>query len=512
MTDDDLSEDVEQFSRMNINVSQEQEKVGHPSAVDMKAFEESFVKLSVSSGKNITLTALESIVSDMKDNNVESISLATLLQKLHEASNSVGKKTESSDDDITPNELKPESSSNKYHKKKDVQEEPNVPETGHNSLKEVYVEDVSDDDSISSSVNSSWIESPKGNSPKVSFQFSPPKGNFVANSSTPNVFNFKTPKKYNKAAAEGKPPTASTTGDDNGTDSPGIIVDNSPPPTSLNGDGSSVLSGSVFGPSDEELKPNRKNNENNGKPIARTLFKSAEENSFAKDCDKSASGTNLSSSLFSGKVPPNVTFGIGKSSDKRGQKAKKSSRNRGKSQISQNLPTANFNAFRQGPVSDQPPPPPDMLFSAFPPKLSEEQNIPSTSPMEMDQSPVDTAQENLNCSQTVKLNNSFKFSVGSGTAASSSKLKSGVKAANRKSRRGKNATTTSPAEISPVKMNLDPTNLTSPIQKQSKEYSESPDNVPQSGDFEEVDSRMIALAELFKKEGKQLYASERYDM
>jgi hypothetical protein len=544
MNDDELNDELGPFSKLKL--SPEQQSSDKPPPVNMTNFEDLFLNLSVSKGGgDISLAVLENVVLRMKANAHDSISLATLLTELHisqepNAHQHSDPPCQGDTAESIPATSAPEKESTTVPRDDQDTSDVNANEK----------QDEEDDESISSSLNSSWAESPfRHASPSFSFHSSPLNDKPSSSSSSPPIkFDFKTPQKiFNArkkaaAAAEEKPPSPLVPPPNDGsssstTSSPGFVVDSSPPPNFFDRNVSASCSGSVFGPPDEALLPNKRNKE---VPVARTLFGNTTDDGGSK----APAEPLLASSLFSGDgEAPSVTFDMGKSSESkatgRGSKLKKNSKARGgKAQMSKNLPTTNFQAFTQQQQQHAPPPPPPsaqqssanppLFKNHFPPQPPASQSFPSPSPMDMDQSPSDhntrESETDSDPTTTQPSSASFSFSMGSG-ATSSSKVRSGIKDSQRKSRRGK----TSPAASASASASANSSDAnppsgfyTSPIKSHPSSSSSSfsipqpeaaaSEEEPEVADREEVDSRMYALAELFKKEGKQLYSMERYDM
>mmetsp|Transcript_4299 Transcript_4299/g.7316 ORF Transcript_4299/g.7316 Transcript_4299/m.7316 type:complete len:1210 (-) Transcript_4299:193-3822(-) len=579
MCDNEINDELGPFSRMKLTEETQptsSSKLRKESSTNMKAFEDMFLNLSVSKDREISLAQLESIVSHMKSNNRTSISIKKLMTELEitkEEGNSasLGQNNSSKKSKSIP---KPRSSNGKQETTSECPE--SKPLFTFNKSTNVTVEDdtnggddfenVEDDESISSSLNSSWAESPlrKSTAPKTfTFQPSPVNINFSTTSEpSPLKFDFKTPQKIFKlpqktadmeVEEEEKQVPEVVNGIPGPDSSPGFVVDSSPPPNFFDRNVSANAAGSVFGPPDEELLPSKKSSHHQTSttaPVARTLFgndSTTDQNTSNKQSE-TESKSNLSSSLFGGEGASKVTFDMGKSVESKGKgsKLKRNAKARaGKAQISQNLPTCNFQAFK----TSQPPPPlqqpdlqkpeqktdtnPDLTFGAasfthsknqnqppspplpqtytFPPHppLSQDQTMHPPSPMDMEQSP----NENDN---KVPPSASMGFNIGT----ISSKAKSGSKGSTKKNRRSNAATSTkktppsnntAAGATSPDISGI----YTSPIKNHSATsfpQADLTEELPESADHEEVDERMIALAELFKKEGKQLYTMERYDM
>ena len=588
MSDDDLNDELGPFSRLRLS-QQKQHITKPPPVVNMNKMEDLFLNLSVSKDGEISLATLEAVVSHMKANAQNSISLTNLLTELN-----ISKDQKSNHED-KPVHSKSSSKSNTQGV--------DVDDIVFESSRDDEVDDEVDEESISSSVNSSWIESPFKPSPTpFAFQSSPlHKPSTTDDPSPPVKFDFKTPQKLfhgrknktnvleeveeNKNQKKDTEEENEGEGSSNTTHSPGFVVDSSPPPNFFDRNISASAAGSVFGPPDDALLPNKHKktgdgsdtNTNTDKPpppvsLARTLFSTTETTSTSKaESSQGQTDTFLTSSLFTGQSAPTVMFDMGKSSDKSrgGQKAGKrnpKSRGGGKAHMSQNLPTTNFQAFPPHPPpvtlatssgsqqsSQQSTATPLFFNNTLYPPRREEQDFPSPSPMDMEQSPNDNTHtrdtdragdinrdtdtnrdtdrdtdRDLNNTNTTA---SFSFSMGSGTA-SSSKPKSSTKS-QRKNRRGK----TSPASTStststaadphtPQVPSSDSSSSTASSSSSSSSFYTSPiknrnqkspfapptEQEPEAAEQHEVDARMVALAELFKKEGKSLYSCERYDM
>jgi hypothetical protein len=579
MSDGELDDEMGPFSRLRVSGVSECGSGGSGSHKknkenNMNTFENLFVNLNVSDvregggdkdmgkGKRgkmgvgvgeggeeeveISLDFLESLLFNMKAKNQNSIKISVLLNEL----NLKQEKVKEKENVLHASGVKQSPSfqfkwaTNSHEKDNDKKEKSpkSTVENNHSDSsrdKDVIVEDESgddsddgdDDESISSSLNSSWAESPSHDQapiPKFSFQPSPvnkpPTSSNLKEPSPPISFDFKTPKKIfntKKVVAEKQVEVDGVPNPENAT---GFVVDSSPPPNFFDPTVSAATSGSVFGPSDDDLLPSKKST--NGippPPVARTLFGTDTSGQNSTQQTQPTGNPILSSSLFGGDGAPNVTFDMGISkTNARGNKKKGVNKARaGKAQMSQNLPTTNFHAFKtsQSPQQFQEPQTSSTsegsstLPFTFPPPPPHDQNFPCPSPMDMDMSPNDRIYGSDSQGKSSQEPISFSFNMGSG------KAKSGIKGSTKKNRRNVPG---SSKKKSPGSSNASDANnadgnqgfYTSPIKNQSfsKPQTDTSEEMPEPADREEVDERMIALAELFKKEGKQLYSMERYDM
>ena len=520
-----VEEELGPFARLSLHreKSRKQKKTAEDVEDDkelkeVEEMEEMFLGLSMSRATEVSLLSLEKVVSVMKEQKAETILLTDLMKKLLPSLSNerMGRNNRSSSnkDCFSKKEYEDGSTgSGQTSKENSPVEEVRQEDEKKKNFEdgdEIYPpevekedKDIDDEESISSSVNSSWIESPEKQRFSFSFGSSPINNQSQSSapakeqsSPSPFKFSFKTPKKiFNDITIEKGKAECPPDDKESCAASSGFNVDTSPPPNFFDRSNvNSNQSSSVFGPPDESFEPDNKKTDNKNPdpkiPVARTLFRADD----SKPVSEASTRSFPSSSLFTGDYTScGVTFEMGKCTEKgtRG-KNKKLPKKGGiaKSQMNKNKPTTNFQAF-------VPPPAPTFESNNYEAAGDDEASSPNKMDTKMDTSMDDSVGD------TNPPASSFSFSMGS----SSSKPKSTKK----KNRKGSGLS--SKANLDKASQSADNSNFrTSPIKNQQNQYSESPDSPNQDDDNIETDARMMSLAELFKKEGKQLYTMQRYEM